>query len=113
MSAPTDQLSPADLQQSARAAARDGRGDEAIATLRQALALRPESVELLNDLGNALLNQRQFGQAVASYERALAVRPDYPQAHINLGNAYLVQDEHDRAVECYRRALEAEAGNAI
>src|ERR1700683_1567832 len=107
MSAPTDQLSPVDLQQTARVAAREGRGEEAIRALLQALVLRPESAELLNDLGNALLNQRQFGHAVASYERAISVRPDYPQAHINLGNAYLVQDEHDRAIDCYRRALAA------
>jgi predicted O-linked N-acetylglucosamine transferase (SPINDLY family) len=113
MSALPERVSPADLQQLARKAARQGRGEEAISALRKAVALRPGSVELLNDLGNALLNQRKFGDAIQSYERALGICPDYAQAHINLGNAYLILDQHDRAVDCYRRALAAEPGNAV
>ena len=57
---------------------------EAEASLRQALALKPEYAEAYNNLGGTLKDQGRLAEAEASYRRALVIRPDYADAYSNL-----------------------------
>ncbi len=80
--------------------------DEAIACYRRALELKPDHIEALNNLGNALKAGGKLGEAIACYRRALELKPDFADAHNNLGNALRDGGDLDEALACYRRALE-------
>jgi tetratricopeptide (TPR) repeat protein len=55
-----------------------GKVDEGIAHLEQALALNPRLSEAHGFLAEAYVSQGRFSQAAASFERALAGLPDLP-----------------------------------
>jgi Flp pilus assembly protein TadD len=57
----------------------------AIASIQNALAVKPDFVEAYNNLGVALRAAGRVDDAVASFERALKLQPDYAAARSNLG----------------------------
>ena len=65
-------------------------GDNATAekVFRQALALSPNSVEILNNLAISLARQGHDDEAIALYGRALKLKPADPITRRNLGVAY-------------------------
>jgi len=79
--------------------------DEAIAQLRQALAIQPDYSEAFDNLGNALLQIGETDEAITQYQHALASKPNNAVAHYNLGNALLQKGQTDEAIQCYQRAL--------
>ena len=58
--------------------------DEAVASYRRALALKPDYAEALNNLGAALYGLGKLEDAEAAARRALALAPDFAQALGNL-----------------------------
>ena len=60
----------------------------------------------MNNLGNALLRDRQFDAAIRQFRTVVAVRPDDPEAHNNLGGALGQSGKLDAAVGCLTRAME-------
>lgn len=62
-----------------------GRPDEAMAHFREALRLKPDYAEALNNMGQALETQGHIEEAIAHYQDALRVDPDYFDAQYNLG----------------------------
>jgi tetratricopeptide (TPR) repeat protein len=83
-----------------------GRPAEAVKSYRQALALEPQSAQILNHLGDTLRDLRQPEEAAASLRRALVLQPDFAEAHNNLANALMDADQPVDAVASYRRAIE-------
>src|SRR6202008_640534 len=59
------------------------RQEEAMASYRRALALRPDHAQAHNNIGMALRELNRHEEAVACFETALAIRPDYVDAHVN------------------------------
>ncbi|MGC1781419.1 MAG: tetratricopeptide repeat protein [Acidobacteriaceae bacterium] len=55
---------------------------------RQAFALAPKSIEVINDLAISLARQGKDDEAIALYERALRLKPGDPVTGRNLGVAY-------------------------
>ncbi len=82
-----------------------GKLDEAAARYREALAIQPHKVEILNNLGNVLAMKGQQADALAQYQKALAERPDFADTRVNLGNL-LMNTNLDEAIAEYRKALE-------
>jgi tetratricopeptide (TPR) repeat protein len=82
-----------------------GRLAEAAEAYRKILALRPESAEAHNNLGNVLVAQSKFDDAAAHYERAVAINPSLFQAYNNLGNVFRQQGKLDQAAASLTRAL--------
>jgi tetratricopeptide (TPR) repeat protein len=82
-----------------------GRTDEAIAQLKQSIAIKPNSEISLNVLGGALLTQRRIDEAEIALEKALAINPDYSPALFNLGLVLFEQGRPHEAIDQYRRAL--------
>ena len=80
--------------------------EEAVASYRRALELKPDFVEAHSNLGNALREQGRLDDAVACYRRALELKPDYANAHCNLGLALQNQGKLTESLACYRRAVE-------
>jgi tetratricopeptide (TPR) repeat protein len=85
--------------------ARQERFEEATAAFRQAVRLRPDSPDFLNNLGNTLLRQQKSEEAVSCFLQAVQARPEYPLAHCNLGSALLEQGKVEEAITRYREAL--------
>jgi tetratricopeptide (TPR) repeat protein len=83
-----------------------GRLDEAIATYREALALRPDDFATHNALGVALAERGRSDEAVGQFLRVLEWRPDDPDAHHNVAVALASEQRPADAFEHFRRALE-------
>jgi len=82
-----------------------GQLDGAIASFKQAIALKPDYADAYNNLGNVLRDRGQIGDAVASFHKALEINPEYAAAHYNLGNALRVLRRFEEAAASYRSAL--------
>ncbi|KVM56401.1 hypothetical protein WJ58_13635 [Burkholderia ubonensis] len=89
-----------------------GRLDDAIASFRRAVALKPDYAEAHSNLGNALRDAHDPDAAMLSCAQALALRPDYAQAYNNLGNALQDKGELDAAGRAYDKALALEPAYA-
>jgi tetratricopeptide (TPR) repeat protein len=70
-----------------------------------ALALRPRSYAVWNNLGNALGAQKRLGEAETAFRKAIALNPDFAGAYINLGNALRSQKKPAEAEAAYRKAI--------
>jgi Flp pilus assembly protein TadD len=93
------------LLQSAGAAFRQGRREEAIALLRRALAQR-EDPAVLSDLAVVLAQSGRTEEAETAVRRALELRESYPEAHGNLALLLCAQGRAAEAESAFRRALQ-------
>jgi tetratricopeptide (TPR) repeat protein len=91
-------LAPANVGPSARVV-------EGIGFYRAALAVRPQSLGVHNNLGLALKAQGKLAEAEAAFRKAIAVRPDYAEAHTNLGNALGARGKPAEAEAACRKAI--------
>lgn len=81
-----------------------GRADDAIAALEQAVLANPGNCAARTELGVLLRRRGEFEGAEAHYLACLEHHPDYPAAQLNLGILYdLYLGRWDRALEAYRR----------
>jgi tetratricopeptide (TPR) repeat protein len=81
------------------------RREEAVGFYRAAVALRPESPGVRQNLGLALENQGKLAEAIASYHDALRLQPGFAEAHCDLGHALTKQRKLDDAIASFREAL--------
>ena len=81
-----------------------GKLEEAAASYRRALSLRPNHADTLCNLGNTLQAQGKRDEAVSAYQQALRYRPDHAAAHCNLGNVLKAFGKLDEAAASYARA---------
>jgi len=79
--------------------------EEAIASYRQAIALKPNYPEAYSNLGNTLRDHGQLDQAISAYRQAITLKSNYPEAHNNLGNALGDQGQLEEAIAAYRQAI--------
>jgi tetratricopeptide (TPR) repeat protein len=90
----------------ANALARLERFDDAVASYRRSLSLKPRFAEASNNLGHVLLALGRKDEALACYRQAVEVKPDFAEAHDNRGNACRELGRFDEAAASHRRALE-------
>ena len=76
----------------------------ALAGMRRALELEPQSAEGHANLGTALHLAGDDTEAIPGYERALALDPERAEAYYGLGCALLARSPEE-ASACYERAL--------
>lgn len=79
---------------------------QAIADLKQALLVRPNNFELLNNLGNFYKARGEFDLARKSYENALSVEPQCHPAMYNLANVMVALEETEAAERVYLSAIQ-------
>ncbi|HEV3168626.1 MAG TPA: tetratricopeptide repeat protein [Isosphaeraceae bacterium] len=89
-----------------------GQFDQAVASCRVALRLRPHFPEAVNNLGMALLGQGKTDEAVAQFAEALRLKLDFAMASNNLGNALRLRGDRDEAETHFRRAVATDPGLA-
>jgi Flp pilus assembly protein TadD len=85
----------------------EGRFAESEACSREALRLRPDDVDVLNELGAAVWRQGRPAEAEAIYLQACQIKSDDFRILTNLGLALYDQGRIDEAGDSYRRALQA------
>jgi superkiller protein 3 len=81
------------------------RPEEAARFYRAALAIRPASPVVWNNLGMVLENQKDFHGARATYQKALKIDPQFALAWVNLGNLHLAIEDLDASIACFHKAL--------
>ncbi len=64
-----------------------GREEDAIAALKEAVALNPEDASTQNNLGVALAKTGRLGEGIPHFDRALALNPDSAEIHNSFGAA--------------------------
>ncbi|MBF0128304.1 MAG: tetratricopeptide repeat protein, partial [Magnetococcales bacterium] len=72
---------------------------------RQAVDMAPDCAEVLRNLGNLHLMQREYAAAETAFRHALRVEPGHAEAHYTLGNILFAQHRFREAEEAYREAL--------
>jgi tetratricopeptide (TPR) repeat protein len=65
-----------------------GKDEKAKAEMLQSLAIRPNTPEILNNLGTVYRKLGDKANALASFEKAVTLRPNYAIARYNLAEAY-------------------------
>ena len=104
-------MNPLEIPQAyARAVEHQGAGRlrEAEGIYRQILAIRPDIVEVRNNLGIALADQGRVDDAISEYRMAVAQRPTFAEAWNNLGNALRRRGDLDAAIDAFLKATSAE-----
>jgi protein O-GlcNAc transferase len=82
-----------------------GRLNDAGASYRMALQIKPDLADAHYDLGNTLHELGQLDEAEASYRRALENKPDFAEVYSNFGITLKTLGRLDEAEACYRQAL--------
>jgi tetratricopeptide (TPR) repeat protein len=78
---------------------------EAVASYRAALAVKPDSAAAQSNLGSALYYKGDLGGAVRCYREAARLDPGYAAAYSNLAAALREQGDVGGAVRCCREAI--------
>jgi tetratricopeptide (TPR) repeat protein len=71
-----------------------GRYEEAVASYRQALAVKPDHADAHNNLGLALRDLNRHEESVRCFELAQAIEPDHVDAHVNEALARLALGDY-------------------
>ena len=89
----------------------EGAYDAALETLKEGLALYPDSVELMVGLGYTRLARDEFVWARHAFENALALDVEHEDALVGLGETLLRFGERARAMSLFRSARERCGGD--
>jgi hypothetical protein len=81
-----------------------GRLEQAEASYRQAIALKPDLIEAHSNLGANLKDLGRLEEAEASCRKAIAMKPDYADALNNLGIILYANGDLDSALESMEKA---------
>jgi serine/threonine-protein kinase len=81
------------------------KSEKAIAYYRVALALRPETNAVYNNLGLALGAQGDMAAAIAALKKSIALNPAWAAPHYNLGTVLQKQGDVAGASACYQKAI--------
>ena len=103
---PSPFLSSEEYDERAHQLYNEGQYDDALAVLREGLALYPSSVELHIGVGYARLAREEFAWARRSFEEALVLEPEHEDALAGLGETLLKFGLEDAALRCFHRTLE-------
>ncbi len=103
---PTPFLSSEEYDERAHQLYNEGQYDEALAILREGLALYPNAVELHVGVGYAQLAREEYGWARRSFEEALVLEPEHEDGLAGLGETLLKLGQEDAALRCFHHTLE-------
>jgi tetratricopeptide (TPR) repeat protein len=81
-----------------------GKLDEAIHLLQEAVRVNADSAEAHYSLGFALGKKGQIEEAIRQFQEALRLRPAYPEAHNNLGIALGKKGQTEEAIRQFQEA---------
>jgi tetratricopeptide (TPR) repeat protein len=82
-----------------------GKPDDAEASARCAVRLRPDDSRCHFAFGAAVYSQGRMDEAVASFREATSLKPAQPHAHFLLGNIYYSRGRVNEAARSFREAI--------
>ena len=82
----------------------NGNYKQAEREIQQSLDIRPNSPDVINNLGDLYVKMGERDKAIASFERAVTLRPNYPLARFNLASMYELTNPK-RAISEYETYL--------
>lgn len=85
---------------------------EAESFYRQALALAPGRISVLNNLAAVLIGQSRFAEALDFCEQAAAIEPGNPETRANLATCRRELDSPEHALQLLDAAIQADPGDA-
>ncbi len=85
--------------------AAQGRYEEALRVLAQAVSARPSEPAWHNEAGKILMKLHRPDQAAMAFRMAVTLAPGYFEAFYNLGTAYQEKGQMPEAVAAYRQAI--------
>src|SRR5262249_53822153 len=85
---------------------------DAVRFYQAALALRPQSPGVYNNLGADLKGQGRPVDAELALRKAVTLQPHLAIAHFNRGNALISQGKNEEAIAAFDRAIELQPGLA-
>jgi tetratricopeptide (TPR) repeat protein len=91
----------------------DGRYEEAVPYLQEALMFNPDDGAAYNDLALCLVERGVIEGVLEIFDQGIAVEPDYATIHHNKGWLLNQLNQPLAALECFRRALALEPGRAV
>ncbi|HOC56729.1 MAG TPA: tetratricopeptide repeat protein [Verrucomicrobiota bacterium] len=94
------------------ALARQGRAEEAVIHLQEALRLVPDYPGIHNNLGAALARQGRLDEAIPHLREAVRLAPGDAGAHCNLADALTWQGRLDEAIAEYQAAIKLNPNEA-
>ncbi len=84
---------------------------QAVAHLKQAVAVEPGEPMHYNNLGVVLHSMGRFADAETVLSNALKIAPDYYDARCNLGLALYFQNDFSKAARCFLDIIDSIPGN--
>lgn len=82
-----------------------GQYEQAILVYQQALRIKPDAPDVLNNYGTALALQMRQTEAIENYKKAIAIAPQYGEAYSNLAVSLEVQGLEQEARTTFSKAL--------
>jgi tetratricopeptide (TPR) repeat protein len=79
--------------------------DSARKSYEQAVKLKPDYAEAINNLGTICYAKKSYRRAIGYYKRALKITPMSASIHSNLGTAYWARKQYPLAMESLQTAL--------
>ena len=95
----------ADFYERARYFQKIGRLKEAQRFYKQALALEPGNVFVLNNLGVIYIQQRKYSEARNNLESAIRIKPEYVDPYYNLACLYALNGKVMKSLENLKKAI--------
>jgi tetratricopeptide (TPR) repeat protein len=80
--------------------------DSARKCYEQAVKLKPDYHEAINNLGTVWYAKKSYRRAISQYRKAIKLAPDTASIHSNLGTAYFARKDFEPAMEEFRIALQ-------
>jgi len=90
-----------------------GKNAQAIAELKRALELVPNSDEAYRRLGDAYLASGQSEDAIAAYQKAVSANPYFWTNHNSLGQAYFDRGDWAKALPEFQKVTEIASDNPV
>ena len=89
-----------------------GQYEEAIASYKEALRIKPDDADAHYNLGVTYGESGQYEEAIASYKEALRIKPDDADAHYNLGYAYRKLGQYEEAIASFKKSIRIKPDDA-
>ena len=103
---PTPFLSSEEYDERAHALYNEGQYDEALALLREGLALYPDAVELKVGVGYARLAREEYAWARHAFDEALVLDAEHEDALAGLGEVLLKFGQVEQGMRAFERTIE-------
>jgi len=74
-----------------------------------ALELMPDSIEIMNNLGMALIKLSESEKAKEIYAKVISLEPAFPEAYNNMGIIYKAEGDLENALAKFKQALDLDS----